>query len=82
MVKEKNFAEDRVKGVYDRIMKCRKKGTQGRIDSFFKISSVSKTGANKAEKKGKKGKVNKKGAQVKRKSESKKPTAKKIKGEN
>jgi len=75
LVKEKAFAEDRVKSVYDRIVKTRKKGTQGRIDSFFKTTSVSKTGLKAGIKKSDKGKKGKK--EVGKKSVGKKEVGKK-----
>jgi len=74
LVKDKGFAEDRVKSGHDKIMKTRKKGTQGRIDCFFKKMEVTKKSGSKKEiKKGAKRGVNGK--------EIKKPAAKKTKKE-
>lgn len=80
LVKEKGFNEERVKSVYDRIVKSKKKGTQGRIDTFFKTMSVSKTGVKKKNEKNK-GKKGVKKDQVKRKADVKNSSSKKLKSD-
>lgn len=37
MVKQKGFAEDRIRNGAKKIMKAKKSSTQGRVDSFFKV---------------------------------------------
>ena len=51
LCKEKGFNEDRVKSGYEKIMKTKKKGNQGRIDTFFKAKCSVSTKNKKEEKK-------------------------------
>ena len=37
MVKQKGFAEDRIRNGAKKILKAKKTSTQGRMDSFFKV---------------------------------------------
>jgi len=76
LVKEKGFNEERVKSGYNKIMKTRKKGTQGRIDTFFKTLSVEKKNV----KKEVKGKGNNK-RKVEKSNLAKTPAKKKVKKE-
>ena len=51
LVKEKTFAEDRIRKAIDRINAAKGKGAQGRLESFFGPSKIvsSSTGKRKAE---------------------------------
>lgn len=64
MCKEKGFDQKRIEAGLDRLTKSNKTGTQGRLDSFFKIDPFKQTGVKrksdgKSDQKGKKGKTRK-----------------------
>ena len=62
MVEEKQFSEERVKSGIARIKKAKKKGSQGRLDSFFNVTAKMPTSKKRpAKAKGKGGKKKKTG---------------------
>ena len=56
MVEEKGFAPERVAAGINRIKKSKSKGSQGRLDSFFKVKAVMPKAKPSIGKKGKSGK--------------------------
>lgn len=52
MCTEKGFAEDRIRNGVKKLMKSKTSSTQGRLDSFFKVTSVSSTKRKVEDKKG------------------------------